>query len=329
MGRCFWYREGFRPLGASPHVLWFDHIRRADVALAGGKGANLGELTAAGIPVPAGFVVSTDAFVSYLEQANLSAKLADVLAGDGADRSRAARELLTEGDRPACADSVCEAYARLGGGLVAVRSSATAEDTDEASFAGQQETYLNTSGSEAVVDAVRRCWASLYEPRAMAYRAQCGMSDSSVAMAVVVQRMVQSERSGVAFTVDPITHAHDAIVIEAVRGLGEALVSGEVTPDMYVVDKATLAVRDRTIVEQRRELAYAEAGSDAPNAWRDVSAVKRTRPKLNDDEVARLAAIVRRVEEHYGTPQDIEWAECGGEFFIVQSRPVTTLQHAH
>lgn len=316
-------------MGASPHVLWFDEICRSDVRTAGGKGANLGELTAAGIPVPPGFVVSTLAFVSYLDEANLSAKLAEVLDTDASERGDAAQQIILRGPRPSCFEDVSAAYDRLGAGPVAVRSSATAEDSDDASFAGQQNTFLNVEGPRAVVDAVRACWASLYEPRSMAYRAQCGIDGADLTIAAVVQQMVQSERSGVAFTVDPVTHADDAIVIEAVRGLGEALVSGEVTPDMYIVDKATFDVRERTVVEQRRELGRAGEGAAEANAWREIGAVKRTRPKLNDDEIAQLAELIRRVEEHYGAPQDIEWAECGGRFFIVQSRPVTTLQHTH
>jgi len=212
---------------------------------------------------------------------------------------------------------------------VAVRSSATAEDTDEASFAGQQSTYLNISGAGDVIDAVAACWASLFEVRAIDYRARCGFDHMACSMAVIVQGMVQATRSGVAFTCDPVSHADQTIVIEAVRGLGEALVSGEVTPDMYVVDKATLTVLERTVVEQKRELAHGGGTGLQTNAWRDVPNVQRTRPKLDDGEISRLAAIARRVEEHYGRPQDIEWAEADGEFYIVQSRPVTTLQHTH
>jgi pyruvate, water dikinase len=326
-------------LGAKSQVVWFQDIGREHVALAGGKGANLGELMRAGIPVPSGFVVTTNAYVSYLDDANLSDKLASLLGGlDVGDRealhrtAAAARTMIVgSSEAPACAASVNAAYERLGGGLVAVRSSATAEDSETASFAGQQSTFLNISGAEGVMAAVRACWASLFEPQALHYRARCGIDHLSCSIAVPVQRMVQSARSGVAFTVDPVTHSHETIVIEAVRGLGEALVSGQVTPDMYVVDKASLAVRERTVVEQPRELVHACGAASGlhTNEWRDVSAVRRTRPKLNDDEIARLAAIVRRVEQHYGSPQDIEWAEEGGEFYIVQSRPITTLAQAH
>lgn len=326
-------------MGADSHVVWFEEIGREHVPLAGGKGANLGEMMRAGIPVPPGFVVTTDAYVSYLADANLSDKLAALLGALAVDdraaldrTAAAAREMIVESSKqPACTESVRAAYARLGGGLVAVRSSATAEDSETASFAGQQSTFLNIGGAESVMAAVRACWASLFEPQALHYRAQCGIDHLSCSIAVPVQRMVQSVRSGVAFTVDPVTHAHETIVIEAVRGLGEALVSGQVTPDMYIVDKASLAVLDRTVVEQPHELVHAGGAASGlhTNEWRDVSAVRRTRPKLNDEEIARLAEIVRRVERHYGSPQDIEWAEEGGAFYVVQSRPVTTLAQAH
>ena len=324
-------------MGATPHVVSITDIGRGDIAIAGGKGANLGELIRAGISVPPAFVVTTHAYISYLAEANLSEKLAQVLAEvDPEDRgalelegTRAQALIRDHAATRSCRDAVLAAYERLGGGLVAVRSSATAEDLDGASFAGQQSTYLNVEGSDNVMEAVRACWASLFEPRAIAYRARCGIGPLDAAIAVAVQRMVPSARSGVAFSCDPVSHSAAEIVIEAVRGLGEALVSGHVTPDMYVVDKSTLTVLERTVVEQRQELVYAGGDGIETNAWRDLPAVQRTRPKLSDGEVARLAEIVRRVEAYYGGPQDIEWAEHGGEFYILQSRPVTTLQHAH
>jgi pyruvate,water dikinase len=321
----------------APPVVWFRDVGRGDVDLAGGKGANLGELTAAGIPVPPGFIVTTAAYRDCLDASGLTSSLHAALdrldANDRASLDAAAsraQSLIREAPLPAqCVDAVRTAYARLGGGLVAVRSSATAEDTQEASFAGQQSTFLNISGAGSIVEAVRECWASLFEPRAIHYRAQAGIDHLSCAIAVPVQRMVASSRSGVAFTCDPVSHAGDVIVIEAIRGLGEALVSGEVTPDMYVVHKQTLAVLERTLVEQPRELAHAGGDGIETNAWRDLPAVLRRRPKLNDDELTRLAGVIRDVERHYGAPQDIEWAEADGEFYILQSRPVTTLTHAH
>jgi pyruvate,water dikinase len=320
-------------LGASPHVLWFDEITRDDVAVAGGKGANLGELTAAGIPVPPGFVVAASSYRDVLtlddRLGTLRAMFEQFDAANYDDVTTAALMVIVEDWPVSLEDDIRDAYRRLGGGLVAVRSSATSEDHLDASFAGQYETILNVQGEKVLTDSVRHCYGSMFYARATRYRELAGIDHFAADMAVVVQRMVQSERSGVAFSVDPLTHSHGTIVIEAVRGLGEALVSGEVTPDMYAVDKATLEVRERTVVPQQRELALGESDALGQNAWRDVPAVRRTRPKLNDDEIARLAAIVRRVEEHYGAPQDIEWAEAGGEFFILQARPITTLQHTH
>jgi pyruvate,water dikinase len=225
-----------------------------------------------------------------------------------------------------CDSDVRAAYERLGG-LVAVRSSTTAGVTTDASFASQLTTHLNITGAASVINAMRSSWASLYEPRLVAYRAQCGVDEAE--LAVVVQHMIQSERSGVAYSCDPLTHDRSVIVVEAVRGLGEALVSGAVTPDMYVVDKATLTVVERTVVEQKQELVHGESEQLDQNIWRDIPAADRARPKLDDHEIARLAEIVKRVEDFYGAPQDIEWAEADGTFYILQSRPVTTLQHAH
>lgn len=339
-------REGLGHVGVtSQFILHFEDVTHDDVAIAGGKGANLGELLRAGIPVPPGFIITTTAYTSFIEQANLSAKLQSLLGDlDVNDResleraAAAAQALITEAMAPPCSGEVLRAYEALGEGLVAVRSSATAEDTAEASFAGQQSTYLNIEDGARVLDAVYACWASLYTPHAISYRARAGIDQIAVTMAVPVQRMVQSRRSGVAFSCDPITHSHDEIVIEAVRGLGEALVSGEVTPDMYCVDKTTMTVLERTVVEQRSELVYGGrstfssvrgSGGLDTNVWREIPVVQRTRAKLSDAEIARLATLVKRVEVHYGAPQDIEWAEADGEFYVLQSRPVTTLQHVH
>ncbi len=329
-------------MGVAPQsVLRFEDLTRDDVAIAGGKGANLGELLRAGIPVPPGFILTTTAYDSFVDQANLSAKLTasfvdlDIDDRDSLDRVATAAHVLITEAAPTCADQVLRAYAVLGEGLVAIRSSATAEDTAEASFARQQSTHLNIEGGARLLDAVRACWASLYTPQAISYRARAGIDQLSASMAVPVQRMVQSQRSGVAFSCDPITHSHDEIVIEAVRGLGAALVSGAVTPDMYCVDKSTLTVLERTVVEQRSELAYGGGGAAGvgagleTNVWRVIPAVQRTRAKLDDAGIVRLAELVKRVEAHYGAAQDIEWAEADGEFFILQSRPVTTLHHVH
>src|SRR5215831_7596834 len=261
-------------------------LRASDVAIAGGKGANLGELTCAGFPVPDGFVLTTAAYA-------VAARAAGV---DPRDPAAAAERLRTAPVPGAIAATARDAYAALGGGPVAVRSSATAEDLPGASFAGQQDTILNVTGEEALLDAVRRCWASLWNERAVAYRAANGIDDTTLALAVVVQRMVDATVAGVLFTANPITGTRRRAAIDAVRGLADALVSGAVDPDHYLVD-----ARSGRIVDRR---------GDA----------------LDDARLRELAAMGVRVETHYGAPQDIEWAvDHGGKLWLVQSRAITTL----
>jgi len=225
------------------------------------------------------------------------------------------------------ATEIKKAYRQLGGGPVAVRSSATAEDLADASFAGQQSTFLNVVGEDEVVDAVRACWASLFEARAIFYRVDKGFEHMKVAIAVPVQRMVQSSRSGVMFTLEPVSGDRSKITIEAVFGLGEAIVSGEITPDLYVLDKASLRILEKRVVNQERQFVRnPEAGAeDESNIWLAVPGELREQQKLSDKQIVALAAIGKQVEEHYDFPQDIEWAEDEGELYILQTRPVTAL----
>jgi pyruvate,water dikinase len=225
------------------------------------------------------------------------------------------------------AAEIKKAYRQLGDGPVAVRSSATAEDLSEASFAGQQSTFLNIVGEEEVVEAVRACWASLFEARAIFYRADKGFEHMDVAIAVPVQRMVQSSRSGVMFTLEPVSGDRSKIAIEAVFGLGEAIVSGEITPDYYVLDKASLRILEKRVVNQERQLVRNPRanGEGGTNVWLAVPGELHQQRKLSDEQILALAAIGKRVEEHYSFPQDIEWAEEGGELYILQTRPVTAL----
>jgi phosphohistidine swiveling domain-containing protein len=255
-----------------------------DLLIAGGKGANLGELIHAGFPVPDGFVITTDAYVAAASAAGVDPKEA---AG--------ARAKLTDTAMPAeIATAVRDAYQALGG-RVAVRSSATAEDLPEASFAGQQDTILDVEGEDALLDAVRRCWASLWNDRAISYRATHAVDERALRLAVVVQRMVPATIAGVLFTADPITGRRRRAAIDAVRGLGEQLVSGAVNPDHYLVDTTT-----STVLERRGDI-------------------------LDDARLGELAAIGARIEAHFGTPQDIEWAFDAQKLWIVQSRGITTL----
>jgi len=315
-------------------VVWFDEVGKADVDVAGGKGANLGELVRAGLPVPPGFIVTSAAYRNFLNGSGAASEIGDRLHDVDITNpqhlqvtSVGIRQLLTAAPVPEeVATAVAAAHQRMNAVPVAVRSSATAEDTAEASFAGQQSTFLNVT-AEQLVDAVRDCWASLFEPQAIAYRRRRGIEHLDVKIAVVVQRMVQSHRAGVAFTVHPVTGDRGSIVIEAVVGLGEAAVSGVVTPDLYVVNKGTLAIEERNIGHQDRKLVRRESSGpgEEANGWVPVAMPEAGSQKLSDTEITELAAIACRIEEHYGTAQDIEWAEEAGEFYIVQARPVTTV----
>jgi pyruvate,water dikinase len=309
----------------------FGELGREDVPFAGGKGANLGELSRAGFPVPPGFVVGAPAYALFADASGLRERIAALLAGvdvdDPAALEEAAREVRalvesTPVPEPV-ADAVRAAYDELGGGdtPVAVRSSATAEDTEAASFAGMNETYLNVRGADAVLDALRRCWGSLFGARTVFYRAKRGFGQADMDIAVVVQRQVDAERAGVMFTIDPATGADDRLVIEGSFGLGEAVVSGRVSPDRYVVDKRTLAVLAR---ELHPKAEVIEPRPDGGTAIRRLDEAEATRPTLTDEEAREVAELGRRIERHYGSPQDTEWAYDGdGRVWMLQSRPVT------
>jgi pyruvate,water dikinase len=316
-------------------VLWFKDVGKHDTPSAGGKGANLGEMTQAQIPVPPGFIVSAQAYTRFIEQAGLRPVIEKLLSpldyNDSAQLQRVSEQiksLIRSTPVPQqIAAEIKKAYRQLGDGLVAVRSSATAEDLADASFAGQQATFLNIVGEDEVVDAVRACWASLFEARAIFYRADKGFEHMKVAIAVPVQRMVQSLRSGVMFTLEPVSGDRSKITIEAVFGLGEAIVSGEITPDLYVLDKASLRILEKRVVNQERQFVRNPQanGDGGANVWLPVPDELARQRKLSDEQIVALATIGKRVEEHYGFPQDIEWAEEGGELYILQTRPVTAL----
>ena len=315
-------------------VAWFQEVDKDDIGLAGGKGANLGELTKAGIPVPPGFIVTSHTYFDFLERSGLKPKISQLLSSidlnDSAQLQLVSSEikrLITEAEVPAeAAAEIRRAYRDLGEGPVAVRSSSTAEDLAEASFAGQQSTFLNVVGEENVVAAVLACWASLFEGRAIFYRAQAGFDHLTVGIAVPVQRMVQSQRAGVMFTIEPVSGDTSKLVIEAIYGLGEAVVSGALTPDLYVLDKESLNILEKTVAPQEKQLvgnADSTAFGEDNNLWVAVPRDDIRLQKLSDSEIVALAEVGKHVEEYYGTPQDIEWAEEKGDTYIVQSRPVT------
>jgi len=318
-------------------VVWFGEVDKRDLSLVGGKGANLGEMTKAGIPVPPGFIVTTEGYFQFLEKSGLKEQIEEMLkpldSNDGEQLDQIAasiKKLITEAEIPkSVAEEIRESYRRLGG-LVAVRSSATAEDLPEASFAGQQRTFLNIEGESDVVAAVQGCWASLYEPRAIFYRHEQGLDHVYVGIAVPVQKMVQSETAGIMFTVEPLSCQRDKITIEAVYGLGEAIVSGEVTPDHYLVSKEDFSILDKQIVHQDWQLVKRpERGSsmEETNVKMPVPDKLRDSQKLADEEIIALARLGAKIEKHYRFPQDIEWARQDGHMYVVQTRPVTTLKN--
>jgi rifampicin phosphotransferase len=314
------------------YTAWFDEIGKQDIALVGGKGANLGELSRAGLPVPPGYVVTTRAYDAFVEVSGIKGEVVALAsvprAEDPAGFEEVAegiRALFSEGKVPQeMADEIRAAYQELGEDgeiAVAVRSSATAEDLAGASFAGQQETYLNVRGAEALLEAVENCWASLWTARAMAYRTRQGIAPETVSLAVVVQRMVESEAAGVMFTANPSNGRRNELTISAAWGLGESVVSGTVTPDSIVVEKGSGRVLSRETADKGVMTVYTEDRT----AERPVPEVQRLAPVLDDEMAGELARYGKRIEDHYGTPQDIEWALSGGEFYVVQARTITAL----
>ena len=314
----------------------FSELRVGDVDYAGGKGANLGEMTAAGLPVPQGFVVGAPAYAAFCEQTGLRERLAALLDGVDVEDTDAlakatagARALFDQTPMPQwLAERIRDACREAGIAEVpvAVRSSATAEDTASASFAGMNETFLNVRGADAVLDAVRRCWRSLFGARTVYYRGSRGLGQAEMDIAVVVQRQIASTRAGVMFTVNPATGERGELVIEGAFGLGESVVSGSVSPDRYIVDKATLAIRAREV--RHKELAI-EPTPEGGTTTRTLSEQEALLPVLDDAEVVALARLGLTDEEHYNAPQDTEWAfDSEGALWILQSRPITALPEA-
>ncbi len=303
-----------------------------DVLFAGGKGANLGELMRAGMRVPGGFVVGAPTFTRVIEEAGLADLLASVgddrLGRDGPTSQELQERVATASVPDAIRRELSSVYGEwaLNGSPrpVAVRSSATAEDSPEASFAGMNETFLNVTGEEALFDAIRACWASLYSERAISYRRARGISEMGMAIAVVVQEQIQAASSGIMFTVDPVTNNADRLVIEASFGLGENVVSGQVSPDRFVVAKAGGALLESAI---SRKTTVTESLSGGGVERHATDSERQETPALSDAQAVEIGRLGARIEEHYGFPQDTEWAvDSNGEIWILQARPVTTLE---
>ena len=315
-------------------ILPFSQIEKEDIPLVGGKGANLGEMAGAGFPIPPGFCLTANAYREMIAINQLAPKIRVLLKGlDIEDTKKLAvaakkiQGLILHADIPEdFTKQIFNLYQHLKPGiktpLVAVRSSATAEDLPDASFAGQQESYLNIKGEANLIQAIRRAWASLFGARAIYYRATKGFDHFQVALAIPVQLMIQSEVSGVMFSVNPVTNDKNQLIIEAVWGLGDYMVQGVVTPDHYVINKSDFTIHSRLISEQ-----------EIMEVYRYPSGVKKEKvpnkrvklPKLTDDQILKLARIGVDIQKHYYFPQDMEWALEKGALYIVQSRPITTM----
>lgn len=309
----------------------FSEICRDNVPQAGGKGANLGDMTCAGLPVPPGFVILSSAYRCIFEQGGLREQVRHIL--NSIDRSNAhalqeaeitIRSLFDRVEiNEELKNEILDHYHRLGNEVaVAVRSSATAEDMGCASFAGQQSTYLNVRSDRALLENVVKCWSSLFTSQAIYYRFCNGFDDDLVSMAVVVQKMVNAEKAGVIFTVDPILKNPYQMIIEGVYGLGEGIVSGMITPDHYKVDRETCEIRYQFIAPKSIRIV-----NDGLNGVieEEVPLTMRGQPVLSEAELRALVEMGNLVEKHFGCPQDIEWGEEGGMFYLLQSRPITTL----
>ncbi len=316
-------------------IAWLEEVRSKDIALVGGKGASLGEMMNEELPVPRGFAVTAHAFREFLDSTGIAKRLFESLEIDVDDSealknaAKKAKSLILNAETPSemrtailgAYDKLCE---REGESVfVAVRSSATAEDLPNASFAGQQETFLNIRGGKAVLDAVKKCWVSLYGTRAIFYRAKQGFEHEHVNIAVIIQKMVDADKAGVLFTSHP-TSGEPTTIIEAGWGLGEAVVSGSMSPDNYVVDRRTKKIVQRHI--STKNLMHVKDKDTGKTVQKKVPEDMMDKTVLTDGEVMKLTELGEIVENHYGTPQDVEWAIADGEIYMLQSRPITTIQ---
>lgn len=296
----------------------------------GGKGKSLSRMLSQKINIPNGFVILSSTFDNFLKQSNLNREIDLILQNVDTNAmytienaSEQIQELILNTIFPK--DLILEIFnehKNMNMTLVAVRSSATAEDGIEHAWAGQLDTFLNTSKEDLILN-IQKCWASLYTPRAIFYRFQKDLNHHPISVAVVVQNMIQSEISGVAFSVHPITRDSNELIIEAGYGLGEAMVSGKITPDSYVVKKDSLKIIDKYISKQDKKLIYSE--NNQSNIWKDVFSTDLNSQKLSDEQIQKLSKLILEIENFYGRPQDIEWAYFREEFYIIQSRPITTL----
>lgn len=328
----------------SEYIKWFHEINKSDIPLVGGKGANLGELTQNGVNVPPGFFVTSSAYKKFISISNLDEKIKEIINSldveDSAQlqlKSKEVRDLIISCKVPEeIRKNIEESYIKFGETIgikdpsVAIRSSATAEDLPEASFAGQQDTYLEIKGIDEVVSHVKKCWASLWTARAIYYREKQGFNHFEVSLSVVVQKMVNSEKSGVMFTANPVNNNTNEIMINASWGLGEAIVSGAVTPDEYIVEKDSLSIVEKHIADKKVMIIKKDSGVGTVEVnIEDYLGFDKVRTQcLSDEEIKELSRIGIAIEELYGSYQDIEWAfdKDTKKLYILQSRPITTLK---
>jgi len=331
------------------YIRSFSKITSKDVNLAGGKGASLGEMTKAGFNVPPGFLVIADAFDRFLDETDLIVEVDAAL--DEVDKeamhtienaSEKIQALINNKEIPKdIADEILSGFKELDAKFVAVRSSATAEDSARAAWAGQLDTFLNTT-KESLLENVRKCWASLFTPRAIFYRFEKGLHGDKISVAVVVQKMIEPGVSGIGFSVHPVTEDKNQLIIEAGFGLGEAIVSGQITPDSYVVKKKEMLIEDISVNMQRKMLVKVDTGasgtscgsgnskkeveSKVENKWQNIPIETGKKQKLTDEQIKEVATIIIKLEKHYKFPVDIEWGIEKGKLYVLQSRPITTLK---
>lgn len=307
------------------NILWFKEISKSDIGSVGGKGASLGELFDL-VPIPDGFCISAQAYetaISHVKDEVMRNLEIDIEDNDALESSAEKAQSLIKSCTIAegLHQEIVNAYNKLGGGFVAVRSSATAEDLPGASFAGQQSTFLNVRGEDSLLNAVLECWASLYTPRAIYYREKNGFKHEDVLISVVVQKMVDSDCAGVMFTINPVTNNTSEVLIEGNYGLGESVVSGQVTPDTYILRKEDGKMLQKNIAEKLWGLFRGENGENFRKSMSEPN-----RQLLSEQVLAGLVELGKKIEGHYKAPQDIEWAIEKGSIYIVQARPVTTFK---
>lgn len=309
----------------------FSTVSKEDVSIAGGKGASLGEMIQNEIPIPNGFVVLSNAFEQFISETGLNVEIDSILHQVNhkemhtvENASEEIQALILEQKFPKYLSKIIlKEFEKLQTQFVAVRSSATAEDSSSAAWAGQLDTFLNTN-KENLLENVKKCWASLFTPRAIFYRFEKELHKTKISVAVVIQKMVESEVSGIAFSVHPVTEDYNQLIIEAGYGLGESIVSGQITPDSYVVEKKPFHILNKQINTQTKKLIRKES-QQGGNEWKTIEKEKGEKQKLSDKQVLELSKLILQIEKHYQFPVDIEWAMEKGKFYITQSRPITTL----